>query len=159
MSSRCLASARHLFVALALALPLAVAGCGGDDVPERPALAAELATLCDEARQDIEALGLPSEVGIAVVRPWANRGTRLAQDLGRVEGGTAEEQELLDSLSTSLDEYYAGLRLAATIYGQTKSLEAYAATVERANAFLTQADALAVRLGAPECTVRPFDEE
>ena len=108
--------------------------------PSAPRVAAELAALCDEARQDVEALGLPAEVGIAVVRPWANRGTRLAEDIRRLDGETPEERELLGSLATAYEEYYAGLRLGATIYAQTKSLEAYAATVERAKPFLAEAD-------------------
>ena len=139
-----------------LALAVAVAGCGGDDEPERPRVAAELAALCDEARRDVEALGLPAEVGITVVRPWANRGTRLGEDIRRLDEATPEQRELLDSLATAYEEYYAGLRLGATIYASTKSLEAYAATVERAKPFLAEADTLATRLGAPECTVRPF---
>ena len=155
MSHRCPTSVGHLLFAVVLFL---AAGCGGDDEPERPALAAELAALCEEARQDVEALGLPAEVGVAVIRPWANRGTRLAEDIRRLDGETQEERELLGSLARAYDEYYAGLRLGATIYASTKSLDAYAATVERAKPFLAEADTLATRLGAPECTVRPFDE-
>ena len=135
-------------LALALALALAVAGCGGDDEPDRPGTA-ELAALCDEARKDVEALGLPAEAGIAVVRPWANRGTRLAEDVRRLDGETRRERELLGSLATAYEEYYAGLRLGATIYAQTKSTEAYAATVERGKPFLADADRLATQLGAP----------
>jgi hypothetical protein len=150
---RCPTSVGHL---LLVGLALAVAGCGGDDEPDRAAAVTELAALCEDARTDIEALGLPGEVGIAVVRPWANRGTRLAEDIRRLDDGTPEEQELLGSLATAYDEYYAGLRLGATIYAQTKSSEAYAATVERANEFLAEADVLAQKLGAPECLVKPF---
>ena len=151
---RCPTSVGHLLVMLALGL--AVAGCGGDEEPDRPRVAAELAALCEEARQDVEALGLPAEVGIAVVRPWANRGTRRGEDIRRLEAETPEERELLGSLATAYEEYYAGLRLGATIYARTKSAEAYAATVERGKTFLAEADRLATQLDAPECTVRPF---
>ena len=153
--ARCPTSVGHL---LLVVLALAVTGCGGDDEPNRPAVAAELAALCDEARQDIEALGLPAEVGIAVVRPWANRGTRLGADIRQLDTATPAERELLDYLAAAYEEYYAGLRLGATIYAQTKSAEAYAATVERGKPFLAEADRLATLLGAPECTVRPFAE-
>ena len=119
---------------------------------------AQLVTLCGEARADIEALGLPSEAGFKVIRPWANRGTRLAEDIGRLEGATPEQQAQLAALSRAYDEYYAGLRLGATIYGQTASLEAYKQTVVRANAFLADADRIATELGATECTVRPFPD-
>lgn len=146
---------RRSLVPLVLAL-LALAGCGGGD--ERSEVAGQVAALCDEAREDIEALGLPAETGIAVVTPWANRGTRLAKDIGALEGGSSSEQETLDALSIALEEYYAGLRLGHTIYKQTKSSEAYAQTVERAKAFLADADEAATTLGAPECTVRPFDD-
>lgn len=141
---------------LALLPVLVLAGCGGDD--DRSDVAEQAAALCDQARVDIEALGLPSETGIAVITPWANRGTRLVKDLRKLEGASAEEQATLDDLATALDEYYAGLRLGHIIYEQTKSSEAYAQTVDRAKAFQEDADAAAVELGAPECTRRPFDE-
>ena len=144
-------------LALLAFLPvLVLAGCGGDD--DRSDVAEQAAALCDQARVDIEALGLPSETGIAVITPWENRGTRLVKDLRKLEGASAEEQATLDDLATALDEYYAGLRLGHIIYEQTKSSEAYAQTVDRAKAFQEDADAAAVELGAPECTRRPFDE-
>jgi hypothetical protein len=143
------------FAVLALLIALVLAGCGGDG-DERSAAAERAALLCDEARADIEALGLPAEAGIGIVRPWANRGTRLAKDIRVLQGATPSEDETLQKLATALDEYYAGLRLGHTIYTQTKSFDAYAATIERANAFLADADAAAVDLGAPECAVRPF---
>lgn len=147
---------RSLLALLALVPALVLAGCGGDD--DRTDVAEQVATLCDQARVDIEALGLPSETGIAVITPWANRGTRLVKDLRKLEGADAEEQATLDDLATALDEYYAGLRLGHLIYEQTKSSEAYAQTIDRAKAFQEDADAAAVALGAPECTRRPFDE-
>ena len=105
-------------VLLAVAALLA-AGCGGDDEPETDAVVAQLVTLCADARADVEALGLPSEAGFKIIRPWANRGTQLAEDIGRLEGATPEQQAQLTALSRAYDEYYAGLRLGATIYGQT----------------------------------------
>ena len=142
---------------LVVLLAVLAAGCGGggddpSDVAER------VAALCDEARLDIEALGLPSETGIAVIRPWANRGTKLARDIRALDGGSASEQETLEALATALDEYYAGLRLGHFIYQQTRSSEAYAQTIERAKAFQAAADAAATELGATACTRRPFDE-
>ncbi len=59
----------------------------------------------------------------------------------------------------ALREYYAGLRLGHTVYTQTGSLDAYAAAVERATAFLERAEVIAVDLGAPECAIRPFPED
>ena len=144
--------ARTAFILLAVL----AAGCGGGD--DRSELAEQVAALCDEARLDIEALGLPSETGIAVIRPWANRGTKLAEDIRALDGGDASEQETVAALATALDEYYAGLRLGHTIYVQTRSSEAYAQTIERAKAFQVDADAAATELGATECTRRPFDE-
>ena len=146
----------RITLALLVVPALLAAGCGGDD--ERSAVADQVAALCDEARVDIEALGLPAEAGIAVIRPWANRGTRLAKDIRALDGGSASEQETLDALATALDEYYAGLRLGHIIYQQTRSAEAYAQTIERAKAFQADADAAATELGATECTRRPFDE-
>jgi hypothetical protein len=144
-------------LALLAVLPaLAVAGCGGDE--ERSELAEQVAALCDQARVDIEALGLPSETGIAVITPWARRGTKLVNELRALEGASAGEQATLDELAAALDEYYAGLRLGHIIYAQTKSSEAYAQAIDRAKAFQEDADAAAVELGVPECTRRPFGE-
>ena len=137
-------------------LAVLATGCGGDE--DRSEVAEQVAALCDQARLDIEALGLPSETGIAVITPWANRGTRLAKDIRALDGGSASEQETVDALATALDEYYAGLRLGHIIYKQTRSAEAYAQTIERAKAFQADADAAATELGATECTRRPFDE-
>ncbi len=143
-------------VVLVAVLVVLGAGCGGGD--DRSDVAEQVAALCDEARMDIEALGLPSETGIAVIRPWANRGTKLAEDIRALDGGSASEQETVAALAAALDEYYAGLRLGHTIYQQTRSSEAYAQTIERAKAFQADADAAATKLGATECTRRPFDE-
>jgi hypothetical protein len=147
---------RRIASVFVVVLAVLAAGCGGGD--DRSEVAEQVAALCDEARVDIEALGLPSETGIAVIRPWANRGTQLVEDIRALDGGSASEQETLDALATALDEYYAGLRLGHTIYQQTRSSEAYAQTIERAKAFQGDADAAATELGAVECTRRPFDE-
>jgi hypothetical protein len=149
-------SRRSRLALLAVVLALVVAGCGGDD--DRSDVVEQAAALCDQARLDIEALGLPSETGIAVITPWAKRGTRLVEELRALEGATPSEQETLNELATALDEYYAGLRLGHIVYEQTKSSEAYAQTIERAKAFQEDADAAATELGAPECSRRPFDE-
>jgi hypothetical protein len=147
---------RRIASVLVVVLAVLAVGCGGGD--DRSELAEQVAVLCDEARLDIEALGLPSEAGIAVILPWANRGTKLAKDIRALDGGSDSEQETIDVLATALDEYYAGLRLGHTIYAQTRSSEAYAQTIERAKAFQADADAAATELGATECTRRPFDE-
>lgn len=147
---------RRIASILVVALAVLAAGCGGGD--DRSDLSMQVGALCDEARLDIEALGLPSETGIAVITPWANRGTRLVKDIRALDGGSASEQETVAALATALDEYYAGLRLGHIIYKQTRSAEAYAQTIERAKAFQADADAAATKLGATECTRRPFDE-
>jgi len=150
---------RRLLAAVLCALGLLAGGCGGDDGPSRSAAAERLAVLCAEARLDVEALGLPSERGIVVIRPWANRGTRLSQAIGRLEGGIARERSLLESLAKALDEYYAGLRVGLLVYEQTRSFDAYAAAIERGTAFLEESESLARRLDAPECAVRPFADD
>jgi hypothetical protein len=145
--------------ALVAVLVAALAGCGEADESTPPSLPERLAALCEDARSDIEELGLPSERGVEIVRPWAARGARLADDVGRLDVATPRERAQVRSLARSLREYYAGLRLGYDVYTRTRSLEAYAAAVDRAKAFLAEADALAVGLGAPECAVRPFPED
>ncbi len=133
---------------------LAVAGCGGGD--DRTPAVEQLAALCDEARADVEALGLPSEGGPKVIGQWAQRGRRLASDVGKLEGATPEERGLLTALGSSLNEYYSGLRLGYIIYKQTSDSEAYALTLDKAKVFRAQADKLAAEIGAPECAKAPF---
>lgn len=152
MSTRRLTSL--VAVALLAGMP---AACGGDE-PERSAAAEQLAALCDEARADVEALGIPSEVGPGVLRPWAERGSLLAKQVERLRGATSAERQRLRELAQALGEYYAGLRLGHAVYTQTKSLEAYSAAVERATSFLEDAETIATSLGAPECTIRPFPD-
>jgi hypothetical protein len=143
-----------LSAACLLAVTLVAAGCGGED--ERPAVVEELAALCEEARADVEALGLPSEGGPEVIGKWAQRGRRLAVDVGKLEGETAEERKQVETLAGYLTEYYAGLRLGYIVYKQTRSSEAYALSLDRAKTFLTSAEELATGMGAPECATRPF---
>lgn len=139
-----------------MVVAVAAAGCGGGE--ERSAAAEQLAALCDEARTDVEALGLPAEKGPQVVAAWADRGRKLAAAVGKLQGDTATEREQLGSLRTYLDEHYAGLKLAYIVYNETRDAAAYAAAIDRARAFLVSAEQLAKRMGAPECAVRPFDD-
>lgn len=141
-------------IAACLGFALVVSGCGGGD--ERSAVAEELGTLCTEALADVEALGLPAEGGPDVIGKWANRGRRLAKDVAQLSGETPDEREQVATLADHLEEYYAGLRIGYIVYLQTKSSEAYAASLERANEFLVSAEEIAVAMGADECAVRPF---
>ena len=134
----------------------AAAGCGGGD--ERSAAVEQVAALCETARADVEALGLPSEKGPDVVGDWANRGRKLAAAVKKVESDDAEEQQRVASLAEYLNEYYSGLRLAYIVYVQTKSSESYALALDRAKAFLVDAEELAVQMGADECAKRPFED-
>ncbi len=138
---------------LIVVIALTVFGCGGE---EQSAFAHQLDALCIEARSDIEALGLPAEAGFAVIAPWAERGRRLAADVGKVEPVKSEEADLRDALAASLEDYYAGLKLAAYIYESTKSSDGYVIAVDRATASLEKAEQLATQVGAHACAVRPF---
>jgi hypothetical protein len=133
-----------------------VGGCGEDE-PKRSALAENLAQLCEQARADTEALGLPGDVGFKVMKPTARIGRRLAGDVKKLKGTTPAESEQVASLAKGLDTYWAevaaGVKLYEAGYG-----EGYAITVERARATLASAEALATRMGAPECAVRPFPD-
>lgn len=143
--------------ALALTIvALAAAGCGGGD--DRTEAVVQLAALCDEARADVEALGLPAEEGPEVIAAWADRGRKLAAAVGKLEGATPTESEQLGSLHTYLDEHYAGLKLAYIVYNQTRDVSAYAAAIDKARVFLVSAEQLAKRMGAPECAERPFGD-
>ena len=142
---------------MALCLAALAGGCGGSDPPKRSALAERLAQLCDEARADVEALGLPGEKGFSVIPPTAKIGRRLAASVARLQGTTPREKEQVRSLSKYLAFYYGELAAGAKLYliGQS---EAYQITVERAKPSLVSAEALATRMGAPECAVRPFPD-
>jgi len=137
-------------------LALIVGGCGKDE-PKRSALAENLAQLCEKARADTEALGLPGDKGFAVIRPGAEIGIRLSADIKKLEGSTPAEKEQIAALAEYLRFYHNEVRAAAKLYeaGQT---EVYGITIDRAKPTLVSAEALATRMGAPECAVRPFPD-
>lgn len=148
---------RRASLAIALVgLALVVAGCGEDE-PERSPLAESLAALCEEARVDTEALGLPGDKGFSVVKPGAERGIRLAADIKKLEGTTPAEKEQIASLAEYFRFYHTEIEAGARIY-ELGQPEAYSITVERAKPSLASAEALATRMGAPECAVRPFPD-
>ena len=59
-------------MAVLVCVALLASGCGKDE-PKRSALAESLAQLCEQARADTEALGLPAEEGFEVMKPTAAR--------------------------------------------------------------------------------------
>jgi hypothetical protein len=139
-------------------LAVLATGCGGEqeDAVERSAFVERLATLCDQAREDVEALGLPSEAGPSVIGKWAARGSRLVDALTNVEGGGAGERVQRKALVVALDQYYRGLAIGGAVYAKTKSAEAYTAAIDRAQAFLRSAEVVTAKLGVPECVRQPF---
>ena len=148
---------RRVSIAIVLVgLALVVGGCGENE-PERSALAESLAALCDQARADTEALGLPAEKGFSVVKPGAERGLRLAADIKELEGATPAEKEQIASLAEYFRFYHNEIKAGARIY-ELGQPDAYLITVERAKPSLASAEALAARMGAPECAVRPFPD-
>jgi hypothetical protein len=132
-------------------------GCGGKDAPKRSALAENLAQLCEQARADTEALGLPADKGFVVMKPTAARGLRLAADIKKLKGTTAGEREQIASLAEYFRFYYNELEAAVRLYDAGHP-EVYAITLGRAKPSLESAEALATRMGAPECAVRPFPD-
>lgn len=142
---------------LTACLAVLVAGCGGSGEPKRSALADELAYLCDLARADVEALGLPGEKGFAVIPKTARIGQRLGKEVAGLKGTTPHEREQVASLAKYITYYYGEMAAGAKLYliGQT---DAYRTTMERARPVLVSAEALATRMGAPECAVRPFPD-
>jgi hypothetical protein len=142
---------------LILALTALAAGCGGKDEPKRSALAESLAQLCEQARVDTEALGLPADKGFVVMKPTAARGLRLAAAIKKLKGRTAAEKEQIASLAEYFRFYYNELDAAVKLYAAGQS-EIYAITLSRAKPSLESGEALATRIGAPECAVRPFPD-
>ena len=143
-------------VAMLACVTLLASGCGKDE-PKRSALAENLAQLCEQARADTEELGLPSEKGFAVMAPTAARGLRLAADIKKLEGTTAAEKEQIASLAEYFRFYYNELNAAVKLYAAGQS-EIYAITLSRAKPSLESGEALATRMGAPECAIRPFPD-
>jgi len=147
-------------VLVSAVIALAAVGCsGGDDSPPRSPAVEKLASLCEQARSDIEALGLPSETGFEVLKPWSARGKKLVAEIRSIDGATPDEQTQLDRIAQELGEYYAGLALGYEVYRKTKSSEAYAQSIDRAAEFLAAAEKRALALGADECAVRPFPDD
>jgi hypothetical protein len=133
-------------------------GCGGGkDTPKRSALAEQIAQLCDKARADTEALGLPGDKGFVVMKPTAAIGLRFAQELKKLEGTTPAEKKQIATLAEDFRFYYNELAAAVKLYALGQS-EVYSLTLSRAKPSLASAEALATRMGAPECAVRPFPD-
>ena len=147
---------RALIATLLVGLVLLVGGCGEDE-PKRSPLAESLAQLCEQARADTEALGLPSEKGFPVIEPGAERGLRLAADIKKLKGTTPAEKEQIASLAEYFRFYHNEIRAGAKLY-EAGYADAYEITVDRAKPSLASAEALATRMGAPECAVRPFPD-
>ncbi|MSO94209.1 MAG: hypothetical protein EXQ81_00250 [Thermoleophilia bacterium] len=149
---------RASIITLLVGLALVVGGCGrGKEEPKRSALAESLAELCEQARADTEELGLSSEKGFAVIQPGAEIGVRLAGEIGKLKGATPAEKEQIASLAEYFRFYHNEIVAAAKLYAAGNS-EVYAITVGRARPSLVSGEALATRMGAPECAVRPFPD-
>ena len=142
--------------AVLVCVVLLASGCGKDE-PKRSALAESLAQLCELARADTEALGLPAEEGFDVMKPTAARGLRLAADIKQLKGTTPAEREQVASLAEYFRFYYNELEAAVKLY-EAGQREVYAITLTRAKPSLESGEALATRMGAPECAVRPFPD-
>ncbi len=142
--------------AVVVGIAVFAGGCGEDE-PERSALAESLAQLCEQARADTEALGLPADEGFKVMKPTAAIGLRLAGEIEKLEGTTPAEKEQVASLAGNYRFYYKELAAAVKLY-TAGYVDAYGITIERAKGLLASAEALATRMGAPECAVRPFPD-
>jgi hypothetical protein len=141
----------------AVVLAVLVAGCGGKDEPKRSALAQNLAQLCDKARADTEALGLPADVGFKVMGPTSRIGLAFAAHVKKLKTTNAAEKEQIASLAEGFRFYYNELAAAVKLYDAGHP-EVYAITLDRAKPSLETAEQLATRMGAPECAVRPFPD-
>lgn len=142
-------------------LVVALAGCGANDdaeAPPRSALAEQLATLCDDARAEVEELGEPKDVGAGVFKPWSKIGTRFVADVQRLDGASAAEQRQLDRLATYYTGFFDSIAQSYLMHVSGESV-GIKQTLERAYALLASGEKIAVQLGAPECAVRPFDAE
>ena len=144
-------------VIILVLLAVAAAGCGGKEAPKRSALAEQIAQLCEQARADTEALGLPAEKGFVVMRPTATIGLRMAAKMKKLKATTPAEKEQIASLAEYFRFYYNELAAAVKFYAVGQS-EVYAITLNRAKPSLVSGEALATRMGAPECAVRPFPD-
>ena len=92
------------------------------------------------------------------MKPTAAIGLRLAADIKQLKGRTPAEKEQVASLAEYYRFYYNEMQAAVKLYKVAGS-EVYAITLDRAKPSLESGDALATRMGAPECALRPFPDE
>lgn len=91
------------------------------------------------------------------MKPTGAIGLRLARDVKKLKGTTPAQKEQVASLAEYLRFCYSELRAAVKFYAVGQS-EVYEITLSRAKPSLVSAEALATRMGAPECAVRPFPD-
>jgi len=121
------------------------------------AYAAQLEVLCTNTRKQTEALGQPNEIPIAKLYLGTARiGRAFLRDARRLQ----PPPDQAASAKTFLQQrglYYDGLEYAYQFLTTQKNETAFVRIVDGALANLTNAEAAAKALGAPACTLRPFE--
>lgn len=148
--------------ALATALVLALAGCGGDDSVSRAEWAAEANAICLETLRKVEALGRPATSDDYLrVTPDANRlGREAIERLRELEEPSEIEDEvrdMIDGYEESIDQQervYEGMK--AQREGQGGPFADYGRAGVRAIEAGRAADAIAKQLRATDCARDPW---
>jgi hypothetical protein len=148
---------RPELVALLVVVALAACACGGD-AKQSPhdAYATKLSSACDDMREEIEALGKPSDIPIAKIYPPSVKiGRAFVRQIEALEPPPAERGTAA-SMVKQFGYYFDGLALGYAVLTKRASQQGFIQTVGGAVQNLKLAEGYARKLGAEACARRPF---
>jgi hypothetical protein len=148
---------RPELVALLVVVALAACACGGD-AKQSPhdAYATKLSSACDDMREEIEALGKPSDIPIAKIYPPSVKiGRAFVRQIEALEPPPAERGTAA-SMVKQFGYYFDGLALGYAVLTKRASQQGFIQTVGGAVQNLKLAERYARKLGAEACARRPF---
>ena len=145
------------FALVSLSLSLGACGGGGGKQSPSAAYAKRLSASCTSMREQIEALGKPSDTPIAKVYPGTVKiGRAFLREVAKLDP-PAGSQAKVKAMVREYGYYFDGLGLAYALLTKRKSEQGFVQTAAAAVANLHLAVGNASKLGATDCARQPFD--
>lgn len=129
----------------------------GGDTPQPASYSARLGALCVDAREQIEALGKPSDTPIGKLYLGTARIGHAFVTKARGLEPPADQIAQASTIARQFGLYYDGLVYAYQFLAVQNNQVAFVRIVNGALANLARAEAAAKAIGADDCAVRPFE--